>query len=693
MPVVVGTLPATFGECEELVAHADEGHPRDARLDREVEDAAVELERLVQIADFEGDVVDPDEAGALRHVHILPCSACYNPLVRFLLVAFALLVFLPAAGSTAVATQEVVILTARPGQARALAAEAGRLGGRIEAQLGNQVQVRAPASVLAALSSSAAVSSVRKPLLHVAAEVTGQEVPASGVQGLQSSGVNGRGVSIAIIDIGFAGVSEAQATGDLPAGTGTVVKSCGHGESAHGTAVAEIVHDMAPAAQLYLLCVNSELTLQIAVDFAIDQHIPIISHSITWLSGGRGDGVHNRQDRVSPDTVAKKAYDHGILWVNAAGNYAESHWSGPYSHRPGSVYQDFSSGAEGNTFTIPGTTEGCASLTWDDWPVSDQNFDLYIHQSDTATILASSENVQAPGGLSPPSEEACVGNTSASPLSVYAEIKAIPPANTSRFDLFVTSGKLQYKVPQGSVAQPAESPWVLAVGAVCWLGNSVRLYSSQGPTIDGRVKPDLVAYDGISTRSLGSSSNCSGGFLGTSAATPQVAGAAALVLQQQPGLAFEPSALMAALQARTSHLGGAGRNNLFGAGRLCFSACTPPPPPPPPAPPPAPPPVQLKVTRFLTIPKRSHAGRLLDARIAVVRTDTGARVRSGGVSCKATVGRLRLAVRSARFRSGLAACSWRVPASAAGKMLRGTVGVTFGGSTISRTFSRRVQSG
>ena len=428
-----------------------------------------------------------------------------------------------------------MILTARPGQAAAVASAAKRLGGRVEARLGHLVQVRAPASTVRALSSSDAVSSVQAPLLHVPAEVTGQDISASGVEGLHASGVNGNGVRIAIIDIGFAGVAAAQASGDLPPGSGTVVRSwCGPGDStAHGTAVAELVHDIAPAAQLYLLCIDSELTLQTAVDFVINQQIPIISHSITWLAGGRGDGVTNRGDRVAPDAVAKNAYDHGILWVNAAGNYAQSHWSGAYSHRPGSVWQDFGGGDTGNQFTIPAKATGCASLTWDNWPATDQDFNLYVQQVGTGATLATSTNIQRPGSPGVPAEEACYSNTSAAPIAAYAAIQAIPPATTSRFDLFVTTGTLEHSVPQGSVAEPAESPYVLAVGAVCWLANVVRPYSSRGPTIDGRVKPDLVAYDGISTQTFGLSSNCNGGFLGTSAATPEVSGAAALVLQSE----------------------------------------------------------------------------------------------------------------------------------------------------------------
>jgi hypothetical protein len=68
-------------------------------------------------------------------------------------------------------------------------------------------------------------------------------------------------------------------------------------------------------------------------------------------------------------------------------------------------------------------------------------------------------------------------------------------------------------------------------------------------------------------------------------------------------------------------------------------------------------------------------------------------VRTGAVSCTAFIGKVRLRARTSGFKSGLAACSWRVPASAARKMLRGSIGVTFEGAATRRTFSRRIQSG
>ena len=68
MAAVVGSLAAALGQRQELVAHVDERHPPGAAAQREVEQAAVELERLLDVADLERDVVDADQAGHVRTV-------------------------------------------------------------------------------------------------------------------------------------------------------------------------------------------------------------------------------------------------------------------------------------------------------------------------------------------------------------------------------------------------------------------------------------------------------------------------------------------------------------------------------------------------------------------------------------------------------------------------------------------------
>ncbi len=117
----------------------------------------------------------------------------------------------------------------------------------------------------------------------------------------------------------------------------------------------------------------------------------------------------------------------------------------------------------------------------------------------------------------------------------------------------------------GTIVSPGNDPYVITVGAMNTMGTTSRAddqvasYSSKGPTaIDHIVKPDLVAPGNgiISLESpnstlaklgstqvpnsfyrvgLGNSTNYVK-LSGTSMATPAVAGAAALLLQQNPGL-------------------------------------------------------------------------------------------------------------------------------------------------------------
>jgi len=98
----------------------------------------------------------------------------------------------------------------------------------------------------------------------------------------------------------------------------------------------------------------------------------------------------------------------------------------------------------------------------------------------------------------------------------------------------------------------------------------VEPFSSQGPTNSGESKPDLVAPDCVRTASYEgvlSAPICGadGLFAGTSAAAPHVAGAAALLLSEDPEL--EPEALKQILIEQAQPVPGASPNQV-GAGQL-----------------------------------------------------------------------------------------------------------------------------
>ena len=82
-----------------------------------------------------------------------------------------------------------------------------------------------------------------------------------------------------------------QLPGDMPARVGGYYDFTGEGiyageRTVHGTACAEIVHDVAPEAELYLYKVGDLVDLENAKDRAIRDGIDIINHSIGWFGTG-----------------------------------------------------------------------------------------------------------------------------------------------------------------------------------------------------------------------------------------------------------------------------------------------------------------------------------------------------------------------------------------------------------------------
>jgi hypothetical protein len=440
-------------------------------------------------------------------------------------------------------------------------------GAEVEASAGSLLQVLASPDQLSGFVSAGGISYVRPPLPHVTEAVTDEGVASTNASGLQLAGQTGAGVKVAVIDLGFTGLAAAQSSGDLPASL-TAVDDCSGGfdtTTEHGTAVAEVVHKMAPDASLYLICVGTEVQLAQAETYAKANGITIVNHSVAWFNSSRGDG--SGADGT-PDATVADANANGILWVNAAGNAAQTHWSGTFADN-GYGWNLFAAGDIGNSFYLASGMSMCAHLKWDSWPVTSQDYDLYLARSSDGLIVASSRNTQ--NGIQPPTEDACFTNPSGVSDYFFVAIYKYIAAAAPRFDLFVSSDAylaLQHQVAAGSVTEPASSPSAFAAGAVCWQGTTIEPFSSRGPTIDGRVKPDLSGPDGVSSFTYGSSAGCNGatGFFGTSAAAPHVAGAAALVESAHPS--FTATQVKSYLQTNAKDLGTTGKDNTYGSGLL-----------------------------------------------------------------------------------------------------------------------------
>jgi subtilisin family serine protease len=531
---------------------------------------------------------------------------------------------------------QVVVETSSPAAVRALVES---LGGRVERTSQELVQATVPARAVNRLSRQREADLVRAPFMRVEHAVGGEEVAATLAQAWHDKGFTGKGVKVAIIDGGFAGLAERQAEGELPANVSThdFCRGSFSTVTEHGTAVAEIVHEMAPEAQLYLMCVDTELDLAAAVEFAKSQGIRIVNHSMGWYGPSRGDGSGYIGDIVAGAKAG------GILWVNAAGNDAETHWSGTYTPNGDDVH-DWASGDEGNSFVWPNGSEICGFLKWDEWPAGVSDFDLALVVSGTNQVVAMSDAYQS--GTQPPLEALCVGQESGLDLVVYWAIVGYSVSTSPRFDLFSLSPPLQYRTAAGSLVDPATSSSALAVGALCWQTRQLEPYSSQGPTIDGRMKPELAGHDSVSGATYGSATSCPSAFAGTSASSPEVAGAAALVKQAYPG--YSPDQLQQLLMRSATDFGTPGADNQSGAGELKL---------------PAPP--DLAAPTATALASIGRRGRTVQLRSTVMDDSGELRI---GVTVKRN-GRTVATLRKGFFaaaRPTTMAIGWKVPASAKG---------------------------
>lgn len=458
-----------------------------------------------------------------------------------------------------------VLVEPTPGTSgAALAARLRARGIAVEARSTSLVRVRVRPERLEELAGLEGVGYVRRARRYRLARFpTSQALTPLGATLWHGLGLQGQGIKVAVIDVGFGSLAFAQEVGALPAeviADFTDYSGLGAALGNHGTAVAQIVHETAPQARLYLKQVGDELDLENAVEDAIRQGVQIINHSVGWTNAGFGDGTGFFAGLV------RRAHEAGILWVNAAGNHAQSHWTGRFLDANANGWADFP-GAGEEALRIPAYFGGLISLslTWDDWPRTDQDLDLYLYDGE-GNVVAFSTGWQL--GAEPPVEalDYFVEATDVYRVKVLAR-RASKPLRIKIFS--DSSHPLKPAVPHGSLLAPADAPEALAVGAVSirrWEAGPQEPFSSLGPTSDGRIKPDLVGPDGTANLLINP-------FGGTSAAAPHVAGAAALLWSRHPD--WNADQVRAALEAGARDLGRPGKDVVYGAGALDLSGVRP----------------------------------------------------------------------------------------------------------------------
>jgi len=442
------------------------------------------------------------------------------------------------------------------------------LGGRVETRYGVQVEAQVPVAGLLELAANPHVKFVRLPLKPQPLAVTSEGVSLTGANlwhDLEPYRTNSSGLKVCILDLGFMGYASLLGV-ELPASVRTrSFRTDGDlsAGSVHGTACAEIVHDMAPDAELYLVNFSTELQQRQAVDWLISEGVDVISYSISWFNAGDGRGTGPVCEPV------KKASNNGILWAAAAGNYAQDHWEGTFNSTDGDWYHNFFGIDEILDFYVPAYTPVGAFLNWDDWGYwngtsyggSDQDYDMELYYWTGSYWMYVDGSYGWQSGTQWPVE--AIGYWYSGSATYWGVvIYEWSATRNCKHELFIVgnSSAIEYNVPEGSISVPADSPYIIAVGATDAVSDDYHSYSSRGPTGDGRIKPDFCAPSGVSTATYGTRN-----FYGTSTCGPHMAGGLALMKGMTP---YTWSQVLTILEERAVDKGAAGKDNIYGFGRL-----------------------------------------------------------------------------------------------------------------------------
>ena len=490
--------------------------------------------------------------------------------------------------------------------------EAGAEIERVEDDL-RIVQAQAPADRLRRIAGLPGVRAVRLPqypVTNAGSEQTEGDAVMNSDDVRSLFGVDGSGYTVGVISDGVAGLAASQASGDLPSGAAMDTTTCNTfggdpaASGAEGTALLEIVHDVAPGAALMFgnFGFSTVLEFNDAVD-CLAANADIVVDDIGWFNAGLYDGT----SAVSENTAAALNGPGPIRgYYTSVGNNARWHYQGSFvdsgdtlESTPATYWSlhefDIGGGPKGtkhaglvgpaasvNRLVVADGGAASIFLQWDDgWGTSGNDYDLFVAINGELFLCSG----DAQNGNDVPAEACGYANDTGSDAIVDIIIaNYLGQQAVVEFDLFLNcsgcynlanGNRLDYNTRGSSVANQGDAAGspapVISVGAVPASNpGTIESFSSLGLTNDGRLKPEISAPDGVSVTGNG---GFPGVFFGTSASAPHVAAVAALLLECDPSL--DRLGLRDRLLNNAIDLGEAGADNTYGYGRIdAFASAT-----------------------------------------------------------------------------------------------------------------------
>ena len=361
------------------------------------------------------------------------------------------------------------------------------------------------------------------------------------------TGLTGEGVRVGVISDGVDSWHSARASGDLPNSLEINPNISRSGDE--GTALLEIVHDLASDAELAFSSAGTSL---------------VFVEAVLWLANKAFDGEgadiivddlsFNGDPFFEDGPVALAAEDAvagGAVFVSAAGNDAFRHYEADFVDGGGG-YHAFD-GDSDISLRVTGARAG-AILQWNDpFGTSGNDYDMFMCPPGLKPVKFNLQNricnssIRVQDGNDDPVEGVYLNDGEA---DIYIRKFS---GDDRRLELFLEFGFgriLEHGVPEGGIVAQAAAAGVLAAGAIDASdpGNDgaeelsdrgpSRIYDYSDDSFEDRPKPDVMGIDGVLVTGAGGFGTPQTGitgnrFFGTSAAAPHVAGIAALVMEAQ----------------------------------------------------------------------------------------------------------------------------------------------------------------
>ncbi len=439
-----------------------------------------------------------------------------------------------------------------------------------------------PLAPLASPSDEEATPDSLSPPAPYAAVAQRQQILARlGVDRWHAAGFRGQGVKVAILDSGFRRYRAFLGRG-LPARV-TVRSFRDDGnlearDSQHGILCAEVIHALAPAAEVLLANWEPDRPERFlaAVRWAKEQGALIVSCSLIMPSWSDGEGGGPAHETLA-ELLGTGERRGDVLCFASAGNTAQRHWHGSFNpDRTG--HHQWRKGQVDNVVTPWGnervsvevygpSLRGCqpsarpASLPQagslaEDSQHDRAHYEILVREAATGRLVGRSSDREQRR------EHCAVVRFTPLPREKY-KVRVRCDGEAERegpFHLVILGGGLSCTTSQGSIPYPADGQYVQAVGAVD-VGGRRYHYSSCGPN-SPLPKPDFVAE--VPFPSLWRDRP----FAGTSAAAPQAAALAALWWSRYPG--WTGRQVTGAMRTAAVDLGPPGHDCETGYGRLAL---------------------------------------------------------------------------------------------------------------------------